>query len=106
MKIERGHAHSTYPYVTVHVEPGELLCDGGRRYPHGTIIGVIRLDTFRFNRWSPVGYQPRGYVPAAKRVLYAISDRLKESADRFHSEGAIDPDDAAWFAHALEGVTP
>lgn len=75
MRIEKGTAHHSYEYVTVHVEPGELDC-GQRVYPSATCIGTIRLDTFRINRHTPCGYVPRGFARAAQRALEEVRDSL------------------------------
>ncbi len=76
MKIKKGDARLSYPYVTVHVAPDELDC-GQKKYPFATCIGTIRLDTFKINRWSPASYQPRGFSKAAQRALEEIRDGLK-----------------------------
>ena len=57
----------------VRVDANELRCDGGKLLPYPTTIGVIRLDTFTVQHWTPAAYKPRGYKAAALRVLEAVA---------------------------------
>lgn len=77
MKIEKGYAHSVYPYVTVSVDANELQCDV-RKLPYPTWIGTIDLETWKIRRWNPAASIPRGYPRAAETALAAACGCLQE----------------------------
>ena len=61
---------------TVHVDANELLCDGGKLLPYGTTVGIINKRG-TINVWMPAAHTPRGYKPAAKRLLEDERDKLR-----------------------------
>lgn len=70
-------------WFTVHIEPGELMCDY-KAYPHATCIGVIKPHKSRkgvlvVSAWTPCGYKPRGYLRAAKRMLHELALPAKKA---------------------------
>lgn len=70
-KVEKSSVgKDTY---VVRVDPGEVVVDSGKAYPHHTSIGTFNLDG-KINVWTPAGYAPRGWKKAATRMLRAIAD--------------------------------
>lgn len=67
-------------WFTVHVDKDELITDSGKPLPYPMTIGVINArGTIKV--WSPAASKPRGYIPAARRMM--------EEAKRQVDSGAV-----------------
>lgn len=78
-----GEGHS----FTASVDKDELTCDGGKKLPYPTTIGVfgVRRGKVFIDVWMPAGYTPRGYRAAADRKLRNLA------WDRFGAEPGYKP---------------
>lgn len=70
MKVKLFHVMSR---VVVTVDSDTLLCDGGKLLPYPAYIGTVNATSGKVEVWMPATYTPRGYKPAARRVLEAVA---------------------------------
>lgn len=67
-KMNIGHGD----YYVVDFDKDELRADGGKLVPYASSAGTIQIGkngNVKYNVWTPAAYVPRGYKPAAKRML-------------------------------------
>jgi hypothetical protein len=68
-------------HVVVVVDANELICDGGKPLPYSTYIGTINRVCRNIAVWTPAASTPRGYKPAARRLLAKVANEFDPGAE-------------------------